>query len=97
VFYDDARKVKTHVTLRSQIVPKILLFAKTFQKGRGGCFPPNGGKNERSVTSRSKIGAEILVFAKTFQRDLAPKNGANAPKNERKVTPGLSGVIIPLL
>ena len=78
-------KVNRYETSRSQIVPKILLFAKTFQKGRGTQNVPNGTKNERSVTSRSKIGAEILILAKTFQAGRAPSNGANAPKNERSV------------
>ena len=95
-------KVQKTVTLCSRIPPQILVLAKTFQKGRGGCFPPNGGindhsanapKNERSVTLRSKIGAEILFLAKNFQAGRAPSNGANAPKNERSVTSGLSGVI----
>ena len=88
-------KVQKTVTLCSRIPPQILVLAKTFQKGRGGCFPPNGGindhsanapKNERSVTLRSKIGTEILVFAKTFQSGRVPDFGTNVPKNERGVT-----------
>jgi len=51
VFYDDVRKVRNHVTLRSRIVPKILLFAKTFQKGRGTQNVPNGTKNELEVNT----------------------------------------------
>jgi len=39
---------------RSQIVPKILLFAKTFQKGRGTQNVPNGTKNEREVNPFTK-------------------------------------------
>ena len=88
-------KVQKTVTLCSRIPPQILVLAKTFQKGRGGCFPPNGGindhsanapKNERSVTLRSKIGTEILVFGKSFQSGRVPNFGTNVPKNERSVT-----------
>jgi len=84
-------------TLRSKIGAEILIFAKSFQEGRVPEFGTNVPKNERGVTLRSRIGAEILIFAKNFQEGRAPDFGAAAPKNERKVTPGLSGVIIPLL
>jgi len=47
-------KVRDHVTLRSKIVPKILLFAKTFQKGRGTQNVPNGTKNEREVNKLAR-------------------------------------------
>ena len=48
---NDARKVRNHVTLRSQIGAEILVFAKTFQRDlapKNGAFAP---KNERGVTS----------------------------------------------
>ena len=79
-------KVNRYETSRSQIVPKILLFAKTFQKGRGTQNVPNGTKNERGVTSRSQIGTQILIFAKSFQSGRVPEFGTNVPKNERSVT-----------
>ena len=44
-------KVNRYETTRSQIVPKILLFAKTFQKGRGTQNVPNGTKNELEVNT----------------------------------------------
>ena len=78
-------KVQKTVTLCSRIPPQILVLAKTFQKGRGGCFPPNGGINERSVTLRSQIGTQILILAKTFQSGRVPNFGTNVPKNERWV------------
>jgi len=74
-----------YVNARSQIVPKILLFAKTFQKGRGTQNVPNGTKNERGVTLRSQIGTEILVFAKNFQEGRVPDFGTAVPKNERDI------------
>ena len=85
MFYDDARKVRNHVTSRSKIGTQILILAKTFQEGRVPNFGTNVPKNERSVTACSKIGAEILILAKTFQAGRAPSNGANAPKNERDI------------
>ena len=89
MFYDDARKVRNHVTLRSKIGTEILVFAKSFQSGRVPEFGTNVPKNERSVTARSKIGTEILVFAKTFQEGRVPDFGTFEPKNERGVTSGL--------
>jgi len=44
-------KVQKTVTLCSRIPPQILVLAKTFQKGRGGCFPPNGGINDHSANT----------------------------------------------
>ena len=77
--------MRDHVTLRSRIPPEILVFVKAAQKDRGGCFPPNGGKNERSVTSRSQIVPKILLFAKTFQKGRGTQNVPNGTKNEREV------------
>jgi hypothetical protein len=51
VFYDDARKVRNHVTLRSKIGAEILFLAKTFQAGRAPSNGANAPKNERSVTT----------------------------------------------
>jgi len=58
-------------------VPKILLFAKTFQKGRGPTIGPAGPKNEQNVNTF--IGAKILVLAKRCQKGRAPTFGAIAP------------------
>ena len=48
---NDARKVRNHVTLRSQIGTEILILAKTFQEGRVPNFGTFEPKNERSVTT----------------------------------------------
>ena len=48
---NDARKVRNHVTLRSQIGAEILILAKTFQAGRAPSNGANAPKNERGVTS----------------------------------------------
>jgi len=49
VFYDDARKVRNHVTSRSQIGTQILILAKTFQAGRAPSNGANAPKNERDI------------------------------------------------
>ena len=54
VFYDDARKVKTHVTLRSKIGTEILVLAKSFQSGRVPDFGTNVPKNERDIKKAGK-------------------------------------------